>query len=131
MVNGVIDYRKITGAIIITILWMCDFLFIKPTLVIDWTGDGTSLTNLQLLIAVIFLLILVFYHIFYHSNSETTKLSWTSVLTIVWLSLILFYPFKDPNNNSAGAVGFFTLVGGLAVCVLWVHFFADEIVVKQ
>jgi hypothetical protein len=51
------------------------------------------------------------------------------------LALIIFYPFNPPASYTdaqkstwpGGAVAFFTLVGGLAVCVLWVHFFSDEI----
>jgi hypothetical protein len=74
------------------------------------------------------LLVLFFYHLFYQSSPETTKLSWTVVLTIAWLALMIFYPFKEPGNTSAGAVGFFALIGGLAVCVLWIRFFSDEVI---
>ncbi|MBE3561195.1 MAG: hypothetical protein IMW89_18540 [Ktedonobacteraceae bacterium] len=126
--NSAIDMRKVIGGVILTILWICTFLFIKSSLVIDWTGDGSSVTNLKLVIGLIGLLIIVFYHIFYRSNGETTKLSLTAVLTLCWLALIIFYPFKDPANLSGGAVGFFALIGGLAVVVLWTRFFSDEIV---
>jgi hypothetical protein len=76
---------------------------------------------------LIFFLVIVFYHLFNRAHLETNKLSWTAALTICWLALILFYPFKDPNNYNGGAVGFFTLVGGLAISVFWVRFFSDEI----
>ena len=48
-------------------------------------------------------------------------------MTLCWLGLIIFYNFKDVNNPNTGAVGFFTLIGGLGICVLWVRFFSDEI----
>ena len=126
--NSPIEVRKVIGGVILTTLWVCTFLFIKPTLVIDWVGDGSNLTPLLPLVTVIGLLVIVFYHIFYRSSGETTKLSLTAALTICWLALIVFYPFKDPNNSNGGAVGFFALIGGLAVCVLWVRFFSDEII---
>jgi hypothetical protein len=124
-VNNPLQLRKVIGGIILTLLWVLCFLFIKSTLIIDYGGGITM--NFKLTVIFIGLLIIVFYHIFYRSNTETTKLSLTAALTMIWLSLILFYPFKDLSNTNAGAVGFFTLIGGLAVCVLWVRFFADEI----
>jgi hypothetical protein len=127
-VNRPLEIRKVVGGVILTILWICCFLFIKPTLVIDWNGDGSSLTPLVPVVGFIGFLIIVFYHIFYRASAEATKLSLTACLTVTWLALIIFYPFKDPNNTASGAVAFFTLIGGLAVCVLWVRFFSDEIV---
>ncbi len=90
--------------------------------------NTNTYTNFKAVVVLIGLLILFFYHLFYRSNAETTKLSWTTVLTICWLALIIFYPFKDPTNTARGAIGFFTLIGGLAVSILWVRFFSDEIV---
>ncbi len=81
--------------------------------------------QLKLVAVILGLLIIFFWHQFYRSHTEVTKLSWTCVATVTWLSLILFYPFKTDVNG--GAVGFFTLISGLGVTVLWVHFFADEI----
>lgn len=129
--NSPIEVRKVIGGVVLTILWVCAFLFIKPTLIIDWVGDGSITTNFKLVVVLIGLLVIVFYHIFYRASPETTKLSLTAALTICWLSLIIFYPFKDPTNDAGGAVGFFALIGGLAVVILWVRFFSDEIVVTQ
>lgn len=126
--NNPLQLRKVIGSVILTILWVCTFLFIKSTLIIDWVGDGSVTTNFKLVVVLIGLLVIVGYHIFYPSSAETTKLGLTAALTIVWLSLIIFYPFKDPTNDAGGAVGFFALIGGLAVCMLWVRFFSDEIV---
>jgi Na+-transporting NADH:ubiquinone oxidoreductase subunit NqrB len=127
-VNNPFEIRKVVGGVILTMVWICTFLFIKPTLVIDWLGDGSVTTNFKMVVVLIGLIVIFFYHLLVRSNPETTKLSWTSVLTISWLALIIFYPFKDPTNTAAGAIGFFTLLGGLLVCVLWVRFFSDEIV---
>ena len=114
---------KVLGGIVLTILWVLCFLYISPTMVIDFGGGVTI--SLKLVAIIVGLLIIFFFHQFYPSSMEVTKLSWTSALTVVWLSLILFFPFK--TNEDGGAVGFFALLGGLAVCVLWVRFFADEI----
>ncbi|MBO0794390.1 MAG: hypothetical protein J2P36_26040, partial [Ktedonobacteraceae bacterium] len=96
--NSSIQLSKIVGGVILSILWVCTFLFIKSTLVIDWTGTGATTTNFKLVVNLIGLLIIVGYHIYTYvrGNAETTKLSLTSVLTIIWLALIIFYPFKDP-----------------------------------
>lgn len=126
--NSPIEVRKVVISVVLSVLWICTFLFIKSTLVIDWNGDGSNLTPFKPVVNLIGLLVIFFFNLFYRSSSETTKLSWTVVLTVSWLALIMFYPFKDPSNTAAGAVGFFTLLGGLAVCLLWVRFFSDEAV---
>ena len=124
-----VQMPKVIGGVLLTILWVCCFLFISPTLFIDF-GAGI-LFNLKLAVVLVGLLIIVLYHIFYRSSAETTKLSLTAALTVVWLALLIFYPYRvpvpQPGKDYSGAVGFFTLIGGLAVCVLWVRFFADEI----
>lgn len=114
---------KVVGGIVLTILWILCFLYISPTLVIDFGGGFTL--NFKLVVVLLGLLIIFFYHQFYRSHVEVTKLSWTCFATLTWLSLIIFFPFKTSENG--GAVGFFALLGGLAVSVLWVRFFSDEI----
>ena len=114
---------KVVGGIILTILWILCFLYISPTLVIDFGGGVTI--GLKFVAVLVGLLIIFFYHQFYRSHVEVTKLSWTCVATVTWLSLILFFPFR--TSDAGGAVGFFALIGGLAVSVLWVRFFSDEI----
>ena len=129
---------KVFGGIILTILWICGFLFIRPTLVIDF-GAGI-LVNFKFTVILIGLLIIIFYHIFYRSSTEVTKLSLTCSLTLAWLAVVFFYPFQAHQGTEAayaagkiydGAVGFFTLLSGLAVCVLWVRFFADDIKIEE
>lgn len=127
MLNA-LEIRKVIGGLILSIIWIGCFLFIKSTLIVDWFDNGSFTTNLKLLVVLIGLIVIFAYHIYYRSSTETTKLSWTVVLTVAWLSMILFYPFKDPANSNGGAVGFFALIIGLAVCVLWVRFFSDELV---
>jgi hypothetical protein len=107
----------------LTVLWVLCFLYISSTLVIDFGGGFTI--PFKPVVIVAGLLIIFFFHQFYRSSVEVTKLSWTAVLTAIWLSLIIFFPFK--TSEDGGAVGFFAMIGGLAVCVLWVRFFADEI----
>ncbi len=95
--NNKVHFRTVLGGALLTLLWICCFLFIKSTLVIEFGGG---------------------------INANFKR-----------LSLIIFYPFNPPANLTSdqattwpgGAIGFFTLIGGLAVCVLWIRFFSDEI----
>jgi len=125
---------KILGSIILTVLWVCSFLFIRQTLVIDF-GAGL-IFNFKFTVILLGLIIIVLYNIFYRSSPEVTKLSFTVALTIAWVALIFFYHFQPLQGTEAeyaagieydGSVGFFTIVGGLLVCLLWIRFFSDEI----
>jgi len=125
---------KIIGSIILTVLWVCSFLFIRQTLVIDF-GAGL-IFNFKFTVILLGLLIIVLYNIFYRSSPEVTKLSFTVALTIAWIALIFFYHFQPLQGTEAeyaagieydGSIGFFTIVGGLLVCLLWIRFFSDEI----
>ena len=125
---------KITGSIILTVLWVCAFLFIKQTLVIDFGGG--IIFNFKFFVILIGLLIIVLYNIFYRSSAEATKLSFTVALTIAWIALMIFYHFQPLQGTEAeyaagieydGSVGFFAIVGGLLVCLLWIRFFSDEV----
>ncbi len=129
---------KVIGSIILTILWILCFMYIKPTLVIDF-GAGI-VTNFKFTVILLGLIIIILYHIFYRSSSEATKLSLTVWLTLSWLALVFFYPFQPLQGTEAqaaagveydGAVGFFALIGGLGICVLWVRFFSDEISIRD
>ena len=124
-----IEIRKVIICVILTMLWICVFLFFNDNLVIQWSDTSTTnLTALKPIVEFIGFLVIFFYNLFNGAHPETQKLSWTAFLTVVWLALILFYPFREPTNYYGGAMGFFTLIGGLAVCVLWVRFFSDEII---
>ena len=127
--NNPLEIRKVVVGVILTLIYVCCFIFIKSSLVIDWIGDGSVTTSLILVVAVIGLLVLVFYNILYRSSPETTKLSLTASLTLMWLSLVIFYPFQPLQaGQNDGSVGFFALIGGLAVCVLCIRFFSDDII---
>jgi len=125
---------KILGSVILTVLWVCSFLFIRQTLVIDF-GAGI-IFSFKLFVILLGLLIIILYNIFYRSSPEVTKLSFTVALTIAWVSLMMFYHFQPQQGTEAayaagveydGTVGFFAIVGGLLVCLLWIRFFSDEI----
>ena len=125
---------KILGSIILTVLWVCSFLFIRQTLVIDF-GAGL-IYSFKFTVILLGLIIIVLYNIFYRSSAEVTKLSFTVALTIAWIALIFFYHFQPLQGTEAeyaagieydGSIGFFTIVGGLLVCLLWIRFFSDEI----
>lgn len=129
---------KIIGGAILTVLWILCFLYIRPTLVIDF-GAGI-ITNFKFFVILLGLLIIILYHIFYRSSAEATKLSLTVCFTIAWLALVFFYPFQPLQGNEAeaaagveydGAVGFFVLIIGLGLCVLWVRYFSDEISLRD
>ena len=125
---------KILGSTILTVLWVCSFLFIRQTLVID-LGAGL-IFNFKFTVILLGLLIIILYNIFYRSSDEVTKLSFTVALTIAWISMMVFYHFQPLQGTEAqysagteydGSVGFFAIVGGLLVCLLWIRFFSDEI----
>jgi hypothetical protein len=123
----IIYFRTIITAAILTLIYVCTFVFIPPSVSV---GSGVSL---KVITTIVGLLVIVFYHIFDRPSPQTTKLSLTVCLTVGWLGLILFFPFNpppgvDPTSYPGGVIGFFALLGGLAICVLWVHFFADEII---
>lgn len=129
---------KIIGSAILTVLWILCFIYIRPTLVIDF-GAGI-ITNFKFFVIVLGLLIIILYHIFYRSSAEATKMSLTVFLTISWLALVFFYPFQPLQGTETeaaagveydGAVGFFALIGGLAICILWIRYFADEISLRD
>lgn len=129
---------KVIGSVVLTILWILSFMYIKPTLVIDF-GAGI-VTNFKFTVILLGLVIIILYHIFYRSSSEATKLSLTVWLTLSWLALVFFYPFQPLQGTEVqaaagveydGAVGFFALIGGLGICVLWVRFFSDEISIRD
>ena len=130
--------RKILGSAILTVLWILCFLYIKPTLIIDW-GAGIH-TSFKFTVILLGLLIIILYHAFYRSSAEATKLSLTVAMTIAWLAVIFFYPFQPLQGTEVeaaagveydGAVGFFLLVGGLALCILWIRYFSDEITLQD
>lgn len=123
--NSPIELRKVIWSAVLSLAWVFTFVFVNGNLVIDWTNTGNDLTPLKPLVIFIGLLIIFFFNLFYRSNPETTKLNWTVTLTMVWMSMILFFPFR--TDKAGGAMGFFALIGGLAVVVLWVRFFSDEI----
>ena len=106
---------KVLIGIVLTILWILCFLYIP--------------SPAKIVAIILGLVVIFFYHQLYSSPVEVTKLSWTCVLTVSWLALILFFPFKT-SGGAGGAVGFFALIGGLAVSVLWIRFFSDEIVLE-
>jgi hypothetical protein len=125
---------KILGSTTLTVLWVCSFLFIRQTLVIDF-GAGL-IFNFKFTVILLGLLIIILYNMFYRSSAEVTKLSFTVALTIAWISLMVFYHFQPLQGTEAeyaagieydGSVGFFAIVGGLLVCLLWIRFFSDEI----
>jgi CDP-diglyceride synthetase len=125
---------KILISTILTIVWICCFLSIRQTLVIDF-GAGI-IFNFKFFMILLVLLAIVLFNIFTPSSAEATKLSFTVALTIAWLSLMIFYHFAPQQGTEAayaagieydGTVGFFAIVSGLLVCLLWIRFFSDEI----
>ena len=66
--------------------------------------------------------------LFWKAPRQATKLGLAASATICWLSIALLYPFKDLSldEGTRGAVAFFTLMGGLGVTLVWMHFLADD-----
>src|SRR5207247_9984994 len=127
-------YSKVIGNIILTILWVCVFLFIRPTLVIDF-GAGI-IVNFKLTLIVLGLLILVFYNILYPASTEVTKLGMTCAVTIIWLSVLIFYHFQPLQGTEVqyaagkiydGEIGFFVLEWCIGIFVFLYRYFSGAI----
>lgn len=68
--------------------------------------------------------------LFWKAPVESTKLGLAASATIFWLSLALFFGFKNPNFSDEGyrgAAAFFTLMGGLGIVLIWTRFLSDDI----
>lgn len=63
--------------------------------------------------------------LFWKASTTATKLGLAVSATVIWLAIALFFGFHDPQYG--GPVAFFTLMGGLAIVLIWTHFLADEI----
>ena len=116
--NSPIEIRKVIIGIALTMLWVCVFLFFNPNLAIQWTQSTTNLTYLKPFVILLFLLVIVFYHLFNRAHPETNKLSWTSVLTICWLALILFYPFRIEQLQRRSGRFLYLSWGAGHLCIL-------------
>lgn len=64
--------------------------------------------------------------LFWKAPTEATKLGIAAAATIVWLSLVFFFPYKT-NAEWGGPVAFFTLMGGMGIVLLWTRFLSDEL----
>jgi len=87
--------------------------------------DVVQAGSIHWIIVLVFALLWLGAQLFWQAPAEATKLGMAASATIVWLSLTLFYNFKDPQFG--GPVAFFALMGGLGVVLLWTRFLADEI----
>jgi hypothetical protein len=67
--------------------------------------------------------------LFWKAPVEATKLGLAISATVFWLSLTVFFGFKDPSVDEGyrGAAAFFALMGGLGIVLLWTRFLADDI----
>ncbi len=77
-----------------------------------------------------FLLLWLGVQLFWKAPVEATKLGLAASATIFWLSLVLFFGFKDPtftDEGYRGAAAFFALMGGLGIVLMWTRFLADDI----
>ncbi|HUY76609.1 MAG TPA: hypothetical protein VMV29_07540 [Ktedonobacterales bacterium] len=92
-----------------------------PTTPFDVVQAGSIHWGIVLAFALLWLGV----QFFWQAPAEATKLGMAASATIVWLSLTLFFNFKDLQFG--GPVAFFALMGGLGVVLLWTRFLADEI----
>lgn len=105
--------------------------FVLPFLQLDYLkGPATPFDVVQAgsirygIIITIFLVWLGV-QLFWKTTPESTKLGLAASATIFWLSMTLFFGFRDPQYG--GPVAFFALMGGLGIVLLWTRFLADDI----
>jgi hypothetical protein len=75
-------------------------------------------------------MIWLFVQLFWRASPETTKLGMAISATIIWLAVAFFFGFRDTqayDEGTRGAMAFFTLMGGLAIVLIWTRFLSDEI----
>ena len=111
--------------------------FVVPFLQVDALGlknpdtpfDDAQAGYIRYAVIVGIAAIWLFVQLFWRASPETTKLGMAISATIVWLALAFFFGFKNESNDEGlrGAVAFFTLMGGLAVVLMWTRFLSDEI----
>jgi|SRR5579884_3009546 len=111
--------------------------FVMPFLQIDALGlknpntpfDDAQAGFIRYGVIVGFAAIWLLVQLFWRASAETTKLGMAISATIVWLAIAFFFGFKDPNVDEGfrGMMAFFTLMGGLAVVLMWTRFLSDEI----
>ena len=112
--------------------------FVLPFLQYDYLkGNATPFDPVQagaIRYGVIgfFFLIWLAVQLLWRAPVDATKLGLAASMTILWLSLVLFYAFKPPlgnfdATNYQGAVAFFALMGGLGLVLVWTRFLSDEI----
>jgi hypothetical protein len=124
--SGLKIAAKPIGSIILTLIWIAIWM----------QGPDVLPTSIKAIaILIVFAIWFVFMVFYRRSSVETTKLSITTSLTLIWLALVLFFPFRSlvaqggNAEGASGAVAFFCLMGGLGITVLWIRFFADEITI--
>jgi hypothetical protein len=115
---------KPIGSIILTLIWIAIWM----------QGPDVLPTPIKTIAIIAVFAIWFAFMVFYRRSSvETTKLSITASLTLIWLALVLFFPFRalvaqgGNAEGASGAVAFFCLMGGLGISVLWIRFLADDI----
>ena len=70
-VNSPIEIRKVIIGVVLAIVWMCLFIFIKDSISIDWNGDASNLTSLKMVLGLIGFLVIVFYLLLVNTTAET------------------------------------------------------------
>lgn len=121
---------KPVASVLISLLWVIAFVVI-PSWSFHIPDDPVNYAlslNIKWIAIIALAVVWLMFQLFWRSSSETTKLSLGVSYTLLWLALVFFFPFKDPNIESqAGAAAFFALAGGLGVVLIWVRFLSDDI----
>ncbi len=113
---------------ILAFIWLSAFVFINTessgflqnTFSLDATSASAVKWGTILVLGVVWLLA----QVFIPATAESSRLSLAISGSILWLGLLFFYRFSDPNYG--GTVAFFALVGGLAVVLIWSRYLSDE-----
>jgi hypothetical protein len=105
-----------------------DFFYSYPGSPWDLVQAGAFHWSIVIAVALLWFGI----QLFWKAPTEATKLGLAASATIVWIAMVLFFPFNPPGGNFdeagiGGAAAFFALVGGLGVVLVWTRFLSDEL----
>jgi hypothetical protein len=120
---------------VIALLWLSCFVFIDAGpngfLRTFYNMSDVEANSWKWVAIIVVGLIWLLVQIFYDAPGSASRLSLAISGTVMWLGLLLFYPFNAggsqlTTSSYGGTVAFFAMLGGLLVVITWIRYLADE-----